>query len=306
LASLEVDGSRYPLSQLYDEAFEDLVAGIKAKKKQEEEARIQAEKDAEEARLEAERLEQEREIKKQSFAKRREEMSPYFSLNYEGKGTINLDTTEEDYQKVLSNAKAAHEQHLLEEQHKLVLENKKKEMFALGFAFDGQNFSFGSGRLTISQEVFEQEGFSPNAWKDAVEDLKRQIDEEIKAEKAEEEKRKIELQKRKEKEEKDRIELEKQKLLSSRLQTLSDYKGFYTESITAETSEQEFNKILANAKKKHLESIPVDLESWVKNFQLITPPQTFSESDKAKVSEIQTKFEGFKKWAEKLCKTMKQ
>lgn len=306
LSALEVDASRYPLAQLDNEAFEDLVAGIKAKKKQEEEARIQAEKEAEEARLEADRIEREKEIKKETFAKRREEMSPYFSLSYEGKGTITLETSEEDYQIVLANAKVAHEQHKIEEQKKLVLENKKKEMFALGFAFDGKDFSFGSGRLTISSEVFEQESFKPQSLQGTVDDLKKQIDKEIADKKAKEDKEKADALARQKQDEENRKALEKERTLNSRLQTLSAYKGFYNEEITVDTTEEKFQQILSQAETKHLESIPVDLISWVRKFELISPPQTFSAQDKTKVSEIQTKFDSFKKWAEKLCKEMKQ
>ena len=122
----------------------------KQKREEEEADRIRKE---EEAAAEKIRLEAELEKKKEVANARRVEMTKYVGVDYVGKGTITLDTSEDEYQTILSaagvaltayekaqeDARIAREIAQKEEARK---KNIQQRLFSIGLAFNGSAFVY--------------------------------------------------------------------------------------------------------------------------------------------------------------------
>lgn len=261
----------YPLATLPEEAFQDIVdrAKLRIKQQEEENARI-----AKEQAEKAEALKKAQEV----FTARKTEMTPYLHLQYEGKGTITLETSQEDYLKVLEAAKQAYaveQQRLLQEQE---YNKRKSALFALGFAFNGQDFVFANQLTILGQDVV--------ADKINLEELEKQV---TAIKDAIEKQKVIDRQKV--------LDEQKRQLLLNRKEALLPYKEFVTEEITLETSTADYERILLAAQKAKKESEPVDLKSWIASFKLPAAPEVFSDRDKAIVEDIHAKFVGFQNWS---------
>lgn len=305
----------YPLRSMPEEGFEELVSGIIAKKDLE---RIQKEKEtafqnrkqildtytkygvdisslsvdsseedfstlyekAKEAKKEVEEQEKIAVQKQETFQKRKEEMTPYFSLQYEGKGTITKDSTEEEYQLVLSAAKEAHKIYI-EEQNKLAaFEAKRKRMFALGFSFNGESFIFGT--IIVPESDVKVDSFNPDTFDEQIKGLK------------------AEIEKENEKKRQESLKLEKMNLFNVRSLAWKDLEKFSDRKLTVDTTEEEYKAMLEEAVANELKQRPVDIASWVELFKAPEKLTTNLEEDTKKVDEILRKFEGFKKWARSL------
>ena len=143
----------FPVETMTEEDFNSMYETYrlaKQKREEEEAERIRKEQEAEAERI---RLEAELEKKKEVFALRRTEMTPYFGVDYVGKGTIDLDTSEEEYQTILSAAVVAYTAHekALEEERKAKEIAQKEEarkksiqqrLFGIGLAFNGSSFVY--------------------------------------------------------------------------------------------------------------------------------------------------------------------
>lgn len=148
----------YPVDSMSEEAFNQLCHGLrlaKEKAEQEEALRLEAE---EKRLLEEKRVAEELAAKRVVFAQRKEQMAPYFGVQYEGKGTITLDTSEEEYQTIFIAAVAALDQHEKEleklRQEKIVrvakdakFKIKQKQLFDLGLVSNGVDYLYKSVRI---------------------------------------------------------------------------------------------------------------------------------------------------------------
>jgi hypothetical protein len=150
----------YPVDGMSEEAFRNLYDGLKLAKEKAE--REEAERlEAEEKRLlEEKKKEEELAAKRVVFTKRKEQMAPYFGVSYEGKGTITLDTSEEEYQTIFIAAKAAldkHEKELetlraekaLREEKEESFKKKQFQIYAIGVVSNGTEYLYKGHSLEM-------------------------------------------------------------------------------------------------------------------------------------------------------------
>jgi hypothetical protein len=283
--------SIYSAENLPEDAFNDLVAALKQQKEDRIKRQLEEEAEAERIRKEAEDAENLLREKKKVFNTRKEEMAPYFHLTYEGKGTITVDTDEETYQRILLAAKKALQ---VEEEKKKVdalkIANSTK-LFALGFAFDGVNFTWEGmvvGGVTVlkSKESFDE----------FLGVLELQIEE-----------KKVEIQKAKEEqaaqkkaqEEAEKLK-RKQLVFDARKEEWESLKIHSDKVLSLDTTAEEWIEMVQEANKKLEESSPINLGTWVESFSLPMEPLTKNQESLLKIADIKAKFELFKKWAKKL------
>jgi len=151
----------FPVETMSEEDFNSMYETYRlAKQKREEEEADRIRKEEEDA-AEKIRLEAELEKKKEVFAARRVEMTKYFGVDYVGKGTITLDTPEEEYQTILSaavvaltayekaqeDARIAREVAQKEETRKKSIQQR---LFSIGLAFNGSAFVYKT--VTVNPE----------------------------------------------------------------------------------------------------------------------------------------------------------
>ena len=315
LTELEVDGSTYAVRTMSAETFATVVNGIKFKKQEEA---AQKEKEvllnqrlesltpfltegqslggitlnsteeefkAVETQIMAAYYDVQEAIQLENqkieiFNNRKKEMTPYFGLNYEGKGTITKDTSEEDYQVVLSNAKAVFQKAEEEKAFEAIVDSRRKRLFQLGFSNNGEAFIFKT--IEIKEQTVREQNFDPESYAQEVADIKTKI----------------------EKENAERLAAEKEtaktNLFNARLLEWNPLQKFSEKILTRDTTEEEFKVMLQEAKANELKSRPVDIASWVDTFKAPVTLETFNDVDAKKVNDILTKFEGFKKWARSL------
>jgi len=297
IEALGFDPDSFPLSSMDEQGFQTIFDGLKAKKAADEKAAEDA-RLAEEVRLREQFEEEERQRiireeqekiqaeKDKIFQSRREEMSQYFALQYDGKGTITKETSEEDYQKVLANAKLAAQKaeqerlHLIEQQRKTDLFNKNKsDMFRLGFSFQGDYFVFQE--LRVPESSLRHETFTATAYEKQVADIKKRIDEER-------EQQRLEL-----------LAKEKKEIFNQRKIIFLEMKDYFDEEVTEETTQTEWEGMLAIATEKAEADKKKTILAWVDSFRLPEAPHTENEEEKVWIQEIETKFESFKTWSKK-------
>lgn len=279
LSEVTDDAHMYPVETMSEESFNNMFQGFKlAKEKAEEVERLRLE---EEERILLKQKE-ERELaqqKQEIFNQRRLALAQYVSVEYNGKGTLSLETTEEEFKAMKQAADIAvteKEKELealrlkqQEEEKRQAEERARQEVikarhsafFNLGMRSDGENFSFNGEVDSVSIE------FLASCSKVEVVALLAKITGQVKAAKAKQ---------------------EEERLAAAKAQREAE------EAAAKQKAEQE--KAIQALKSGDKEA----LLFWVSTFSLPEVPQGINnEALKMKSAEIIAKFEGFTKWAKK-------
>lgn len=279
LSEVTDDAHMYPVETMSEESFNNMLSGFKlAKEKAEELERLRLE---EEERILLKQKE-ERELaqqKQEIFNQRRLALAQYVSVEYNGKGTLSLETTEEEFEAMKQAADTAvieKEKELealrvkqQEEEKRQAEERARQEVikarhsafFNLGMRSDGENFSFNGEVDSVSIEFLascSQEEFAT---------LLAKVTKQVNAAKAKQ---------------------EEERLAAAKAQREAE------EAAAKQKAEQE--KVAQALKYGDKEA----LLFWISTFSLPEVPQGINnEALKMKSAEIIAKFEGFTKWAKK-------
>jgi hypothetical protein len=279
LSEVTEDAHMYPVETMSEESFNNMFQGFKlAKEKAEEVERLRLE---EEERILLKQKE-ERELaqqKQEIFNQRRLALAPYTSVEYNGKGTLSLETTEEEFEamKKAANIAVTEKEKELEalrlrqqkEEKRQAEERARQEaikarhsaFFTLGMRSDGDNFSFNGDVDLISIE------FLASCSQEEFVSLLSKTAEQVDAAKAKQ---------------------EEERLAAAKAQKEAE------EAAAKQKAEQE--KAAQALKSGDKEA----LWFWISTFSLPEVPQGLNnEALKLKSVEIIAKFEGFTKWAKK-------
>jgi hypothetical protein len=289
LSEVTEDASMYPVETMTEEAFNNMYTGFKlAKEKAEELERQKLEE--EEARLLKQKLEAEAAVAaEQTFKQRELALAPYYSVEYQNKGLLSVNTTEEEYNSMLKNAEAAFiakEKELeelriqkaeeekarqKEEALKKAIAARHSKLFSYGMRSNGVEFSFNDESVTpisiASIETMSGEEFTA---------AHTQANEQIKAVVAKREAEQEALRKQQEEARKaeeahlEAIRIEQEKIAQQKA----------AEEAKLKLGDKEF------------------LGEWAKSFSLPVCNKEIENKDLDLVrQEIMSKFEGFKSWA---------
>jgi hypothetical protein len=289
LSEVTEDSNMYPVETMTEEAFNNMYQGFKlAKEKAEELERQRLEE--EEARLLKQKLEAEAAAAAEQVFKQRElELAPYTSVEYQGKGLLTVNTTEEQYTSMVESAKAAFitkEKELeelriqkaeeekarqKEEAFKKAIAARHSKLFSYGMRSNGVEFSFNDESVTpisiASIETMSGEEFTAAYTK---------ADEQIKAVVAKREAEQEALRKQQE---------EARKAEEARLEAIR----IEQEKIAQQKAAEEAKLKLGDKEF---------LSEWAKSFSLPACNKEIENKDLDLVrQEIISKFEGFKSWA---------
>jgi hypothetical protein len=279
LSEVTEDAHMYPVETMSEESFNNMFQGFKlAKEKAEEVERLRLE---EEERILLKQKE-ERELaqqKQEIFNQRRLALAPYTSVEYNGKGTLSLETTEEEFEamKKAANIAVTEKEKELEalrlrqqkEEKRQAEERARQEaikarhsaFFTLGMRSDGDNFSFNGDVDLISIE------FLASCSQEEFVSLLSKTAEQVNTAKAKQ---------------------EEERLAAAKAQKEAE------EAAAKQKAEQE--KAAQALKSGDKEA----LWFWISTFSLPEVPQGLNnEALKLKSVEIIAKFEGFTKWAKK-------